>query len=408
MEANGTALQPPQKRQPYTPPPKKEFSDVEAAHEMNGNVSTHGHVKMSTGGLEDLAICASPGDFATKVHARNRNGKSKAAATDSSDDSLAGMLRRGMVDHQLGLSLNLVLFVGLSWLLFPSLRQKMSAFFSLSYGVSRSGETMYGQGPRDMYFVISFIVLFTGIRAFMLDYVLVPLAGLWGIGRRKGRVRFAEQSYLLLYYSLYWTWGLCLFVKGTASAWPSPAPSSSPIANLLISLWTDFPKLYLPASMKIYYLSQLAFWAQQIVVIHLEEKRKDHYQMLTHHLVTVALVSTSYGYKQWRSGNAVLVCMDIVEIVFPVSHQLSILSRHVLTASHSTAGQNTKVPRLANSMRRDVRRLRSHVGRCQTCRLSDDLLEYLRTCQRLHDELRHLLTSLNNAKQLKSRASDFI
>ena len=84
-------------------------------------------------------------------------------------------------------------------------------------------------------------------------------------------------------------------------------------------MWTNFPRLYLDAGMKLYYLSQLAFWAQQILVIHLEEKRKDHYQMLTHHFVTVALMSTSYGYRQCRVGNAVLVCMDVVDLVLPVS-----------------------------------------------------------------------------------------
>jgi acyl-CoA-dependent ceramide synthase len=86
-----------------------------------------------------------------------------------------------------------------------------------------------------------------------------------------------------------------------------------------MSLWTDFPKLYVEAAMKFYYLSQLAFWVQQIVVIHLEERRHDHYQMLTHHFVTVALMSTSYAYRQWRVGNAILACMDIVDLVFPVS-----------------------------------------------------------------------------------------
>ena len=306
------ALYPPEVRQPYTPPPQREGSDGEGT-EAAGEMRMNGHVKMSMGGVDDLAICASPGSF-------DNTAKRKRVLGGAGGESLAEMLRKAVVNHQLGLSLNLILFVVLSWLFFPSLREKMSAFFSLSYRVTSRGEAMYGQGSRDLYLVLSSIVLFTAIRAFMLDHVLMPLAGLCGIGRRKGRVRFAEQSYLVLYYALYWTWGLYMFIRDTPASLPSPAPSSFRTANLLISLWTQFPKLYLHASMKIYYLSQLAFWAQQIVVIHLEEKRKDHYQMLTHHFVTVALLSTSYGYKQWRCGNAVLVCMDVVDLVFPVSH----------------------------------------------------------------------------------------
>ena len=112
------------------------------------------------------------------------------------------------------------------------------------------------------------------------------------------------------------------------------------LSNLLISLWTNYPRLLLGASMKVYYLSQLAFWAQQIFVIHVEEKRKDHYQMLTHHFVTVALLSTSYGYRQWRVGNAVLVCMDIVDLIFPVSYFSCVLdtSDMQFTRNHIQSG----------------------------------------------------------------------
>ena len=83
-------------------------------------------------------------------------------------------------------------------------------------------------------------------------------------------------------------------------------------------MWTYFPRLLVDAQMKGYYLSQLAFWITQILVIHLEERRKDHYQMLTHHFITIALMSTSYGHRQLRAGNAVLVCMDVVDLFFPV------------------------------------------------------------------------------------------
>ncbi|KAK4499699.1 hypothetical protein PRZ48_010217 [Zasmidium cellare] len=67
--------------------------------------------------------------------------------------------------------------------------------------------------------------------------------------------------------------------------------------------------------MKTYYLTQLAFWFQQILVIHLEDRRKDHYQMLVHHVTTVALLFTSYGFRLTRVGNVILVCMDLNDIL---------------------------------------------------------------------------------------------
>ncbi|KAK3629527.1 Sphingosine N-acyltransferase lag1 [Elasticomyces elasticus] len=259
--------------------------------------------------MEDLAICASAGDVEASP------GKQRK---QSEPESLWGMLRRGIVDHQLGLSVNLLLFVGFSYVLFPSLRSKMSAFFGLSYASStQSG--MYGQGTRDGYLVASFIVFFTALRAFALEYLLLPLAGWCGINKKKGKVRFAEQFYIMVYYILYWGWGVLLFVRDT------PAGVRT-VEGLLISLWGGFPRLLLDSGMKLYYLSQFAFWIQQIVVLHIEEKRKDHYQMLTHHIITVILLAGSYSYRQNRAGNAVLVCMDIVDFIFPLAKILKYLS----------------------------------------------------------------------------------
>ncbi|KAK3717679.1 Sphingosine N-acyltransferase lag1 [Vermiconidia calcicola] len=327
--------------QPYTPPSEetdspplgdtdsdeREINDMafirSKGHE-NGNFDAKARTSFGGVDVDELGICASPAYTAYTSSTRskrkgNRNRNRTGSTTGS--ESLAGMIRKGVVEHQLGLSLNLILLVFMSWSLFPSLRERLDALFMLSYRTEQQAG-MFGQGPRDLWLVAAFIVFFTGVRAFMLDYVLIPLAGRLGVMKSKARVRFAEQGYLLLYYLMFWNFGLYLFIRDTPGSLPSPNISNSTqthssLSNLLISMWTQFPRLYLDAGMKVYYLSQLAFWIQQIIVVHLEEKRKDHYQMLTHHLVTVALMSTSYGYRQWRVGNAVLVCMDIVEIIFP-------------------------------------------------------------------------------------------
>lgn len=66
-------------------------------------------------------------------------------------------------------------------------------------------------------------------------------------------------------------------------------------------------------------LLQWAFWIQQVLVIHIEDRRKDHWQMLSHHFITIALIAASYAYHQTRVGNLILVLMDVVDLVFPVS-----------------------------------------------------------------------------------------
>ena len=67
---------------------------------------------------------------------------------------------------------------------------------------------------------------------------------------------------------------------------------------------------------------QLAFWVQQLLVINIEERRKDHYQMLTHHVITIALFGSAYIYGFYNVSNVVLALMDIVDQLLPVGEDL--------------------------------------------------------------------------------------
>ena len=71
--------------------------------------------------------------------------------------------------------------------------------------------------------------------------------------------------------------------------------------------------------MKRYYLIQFAFWLQQIVVVNIEERRKDYHQMLTHHIITCFLVLTSYGHHFTKVGHVILCLMEVVDVILPVS-----------------------------------------------------------------------------------------
>ena len=69
---------------------------------------------------------------------------------------------------------------------------------------------------------------------------------------------------------------------------------------------------------KWYHLVQLAFWVQQILVIHLEKRRKDHNQMLTHHIITCFTISVAYIYRYTNVANVVLCLMDIEDVLLSV------------------------------------------------------------------------------------------
>jgi acyl-CoA-dependent ceramide synthase len=284
------------------------------------------HDKAAPADLDDMALCSKTTTSPTATKSTSQKPKRRRSKRNGPahlqlhqpQETLAGAFRMMLVRHQLGLSLNLVLLLAFTHTLFPALRAHTSAFFAISYP-SSSQPGLYAQGPNDMYMVGSFVVLFTGLRAFLLDYAFMPLASRCGIQKQKARVRFAEQAYVLSYYGFYWCWGVYLFVQDT------PAEVNS-INSLLQSMWRDFPRLLLPAGIKVYYLSQLAQWIQMVLVIHIEEKRKDHYQMLAHHLITIALMAGSYANYQCRVGMAILICMDFVDCVFPLAKILRYLA----------------------------------------------------------------------------------
>lgn len=83
--------------------------------------------------------------------------------------------------------------------------------------------------------------------------------------------------------------------------------------------WIDYPHILISRDMKYYYLMQLAFWFQQIYGLHTEKRRKDHIAMLSHHIITIWLVGSSYYVNLTRVGNGVLCCMDLCDIFLSVS-----------------------------------------------------------------------------------------
>ena len=87
----------------------------------------------------------------------------------------------------------------------------------------------------------------------------------------------------------------------------------------LKEMWIGWPDREMEGSMKWYYLVQFAFWLQQILIVNIEERRKDHWQMFTHHIFTCILMFTSYGYHQTKVGNVILVLMEACDVLLAVS-----------------------------------------------------------------------------------------
>ncbi|KAF5363300.1 hypothetical protein D9756_000674 [Leucocoprinus leucothites] len=123
-------------------------------------------------------------------------------------------------------------------------------------------------------------------------------------------LRFAEQGWSVVYYSLQWCYGLYIHRN-------LPTRVLDPT-----DLWLNYPHIPLAGPFKFYYLSQTAFYLHQILILNAEARRKDHVQMMTHHIITVILMSTSYFTNVTRVGALIMVLMDWCDIFLPLAKML--------------------------------------------------------------------------------------
>ena len=105
-----------------------------------------------------------------------------------------------------GISVNLLLLLALAHICFPRARRYSRKFFEMS-GYDPSNNT-YVQTWDDAYYVFFWVVLITGARAATMDFVLKPFAEWGGIRTKKVRTRFAEQGWMFVYYSGFWSLGM--------------------------------------------------------------------------------------------------------------------------------------------------------------------------------------------------------
>lgn len=104
---------------------------------------------------------------------------------------------------------------------FPAARNYTRKFTHLSY--YNEERERYALGRDDFFFVCFWIVLLTGLRAGVLDHILIPLAAWAGIKKQKAKVRFAEQAWLLCHHGTTWSCGMVSLQKphGNEADYPS-------------------------------------------------------------------------------------------------------------------------------------------------------------------------------------------
>ncbi|KAG0311009.1 sphingosine N-acyltransferase lag1 [Linnemannia gamsii] len=177
---------------------------------------------------------------------------------------------------------------------------------------------LYSKTWTDLNFIGFWIVVFTFLRAFVMTVVLKPFAIWAGVKKEHQQNRFQEEGWVCIYYSI--SWNLGMYVLRTSPVWNNWTFWFKPEA-----LFEGYPHTHLPHVMMWYYYVQLAFWLQQIFVLHIEAPRKDFWALLAHHTVTLLLISGSALSNFWRAGNVVFVVMDLADIILAFSKSMKYL-----------------------------------------------------------------------------------
>lgn len=219
--------------------------------------------------------------------------KSKKRMLDRKKSESAERLDRATV--LLSLVFYAFIFVGQS-IFSPNLKK----FYTLQYRYE--GTNVYDIGWDDAYFIFFWIINLLFLRSFMIIYVFKPCARILGITKFKATQRFIEQAWSIIYYSFSWGFGFYLYYI------------SDYFFNCY-NIYANWPHDQMSTAFKYYYLIQTASWFQQFIVLHLEERRKDHYQMFAHHIITCLLCTGSYAYYFTRIGHIFLLQMDVVDIL---------------------------------------------------------------------------------------------
>jgi len=127
-------------------------------------------------------------------------------------------------------------------------------------------------------------------------------------------VRFAEQGWSVIYYTFAWTYGLYVHYN-------LPTKVLNPV-----DVWKNYPHTPLAGPVKFYYLVQTAFYLHQMLILQAEARRKDHAQMMAHHVITVGLLGLSYSMNLTRVGCLILLLMDWCDIFLPLAKMIRYLS----------------------------------------------------------------------------------
>lgn len=215
------------------------------------------------------------------------------------------------------LLLVLILVFLLAYSLDPTEFNIVHHFLFLSHQVNANdGPTQYGKGLWDIAFVGFYVIVLSFTREFIMHELLQPLARILGVKSRGKQTRFMEQMYTAVYIAVVGPLGV--YCMKHTSVWYFNTKG----------MYEEYPHKTHDAPFKFYYLFQAAFWIQQalIMILGIEERRRDFRELVIHHVVTISLIGLSYRFHFTYMGIAVYVTHDISDFFLAMAKSLNYIN----------------------------------------------------------------------------------
>ncbi|KAI8325770.1 LAG1-domain-containing protein [Martensiomyces pterosporus] len=177
----------------------------------------------------------------------------------------------------------------------------------------------YVRGIHDFKFVLYWVIQIIAIRSVLLHHVLPAIPRHFSIASARRQRRFCEMGWSVIYVATSWTIGFRVW-------------KASPYYMSTANLYANYPEdhVLMPYGLKWFYLVQAAFWFSNIYTIHIEERRKDHYEMLTHHATTIVLVLLSYAFHFTRFGHVFMLVMDFPDLFLSLAKLFRYLGQEMV------------------------------------------------------------------------------
>jgi len=173
----------------------------------------------------------------------------------------------------------------------------------------------YAKSFYDLLFIAFHIIVFSFFRQFITIWICQPVGRWFGIKKEGKLARFGEQVYAMVYFAIMGLWGIRIMSESNTWWYDTK------------HFWIGYPHWNMKPMLKRYYLMQASYWCQQLIVLllNLEKPRKDYYELVAHHFVTLWLVGWSYLINLTQIGNAVYVSMDVPDTWLALSKILNYL-----------------------------------------------------------------------------------